>query len=308
MAEATPIVSVLIITYNHEHFVGQALQSALDQEPSEQVEIVVGEDHSTDGTRAVLLDFQRRYPSRIRLLLRDANVGMNRNLAMTLAACRGRYIALLEGDDYWTRPDKLKLQVEFLDRHPDFSACFHNVAVVGDTSRPDRPFLKRSPGRVVSLRDVVSRQFIPTCSTVFRAGLTAPWPDWFFDFPMGDWPLHVMIAQRGPIGYLDLMMGAYRIHSGGVWSGSPRAQVLRKSIAAAATIDQFLGHEYSRELTRLASGFRIKLAKIESRAGNHDRAREHLADVLRTMPWYRGRFWRGILAWLLVEWRRLGSR
>ena len=307
MAEPTPTVSVLIITYNHEQFVGQAIQSALDQEPSDQVEIVVGEDHSTDGTRAVLLDFQRRYPTRIRLLLRDANVGMNRNLAMTLAACRGRYIALLEGDDYWTRPDKLKLQVEFLDRHPGFSACFHNVEVVGDLPQP-RPFLKRSPGRVFSLRDVVTRQFIPTCSTVFRSGLAAPWPDWFFDFPMGDWPLHVMNAQRGPIGYLDLMMGAYRIHSGGVWSGSPRPQVLLKSIAAAATMDQFLGHQYTPELSRLASGFRLELARTESLAGNHLQAREHLAALLRTIPWYRGRFWRGIRAWLLVEWRRLGSR
>jgi glycosyltransferase involved in cell wall biosynthesis len=116
-------LSVAMITYNHERFIAQAIESVLAQKVDFDYEIVIGEDCSTDGTRAVIMDFQRRCPDRIVVLLRERNIGAMRNLAGTIAACRGKYLAVLEGDDYWTCANKLQKQVDFLDKHPDWAVC-----------------------------------------------------------------------------------------------------------------------------------------------------------------------------------------
>src|SRR3712207_1086613 len=100
-------VSVLMLAYNHEKFIAQALDSALMQQVNFDYEIVIGEDCSTDNTRDILIRYQKEYPHRIRLLLPEKNLGMHDNLIQTFKACRGDYIAFLEGDDYWTSPNKL---------------------------------------------------------------------------------------------------------------------------------------------------------------------------------------------------------
>lgn len=106
-------VSVLMITYNHEKFIAQAIDSILMQQVNFDYEIVIGEDCSTDGTRAIVIQYQKEYPDKIRLLLPEENLGMHKNFVQTFRACQGEYIALLEGDDYWTSPRKLQKQVDF---------------------------------------------------------------------------------------------------------------------------------------------------------------------------------------------------
>src|ERR1700737_2056019 len=116
-------LSIAMITYNHEEFIGQAIESVLAQKVNFDYELVIGEDCSTDGTRAVILDFHRRYPDRIVPLLRERNLGLMGNFARTIAGCRGRYLALLEGDDYWICTDKLQRQVDFLEANPSWAIC-----------------------------------------------------------------------------------------------------------------------------------------------------------------------------------------
>ena len=123
-------VSVHMITYNHERFIAQAIEGVLMQQTDFAVELVIGEDCSTDGTRAIVRRYGERYPERIRLLLQERNLGARANALATLNACRGQYIALCEGDDYWTDPTKLQKQVDFLESHPECSLCFHRVLVV----------------------------------------------------------------------------------------------------------------------------------------------------------------------------------
>ena len=101
-----PKVSVRIVTYNHERFIGQAIDSVLMQTVNFPYEIVIGEDCSTDNTRRIVMDYRDRYPDKIRLLLHEQNVGQHANIMRTEAACRGRYMANLDGDDYWTDPCK----------------------------------------------------------------------------------------------------------------------------------------------------------------------------------------------------------
>src|SRR4051794_38896574 len=114
------------MTYNHAPYIAQALESALAQTLSAPFEILVSEDCSTDGTREIVLRYADRDP-RIRLLLSHSNLRSNEVVARGLRAARGRYVALLDGDDYWTSPTKLQAQVEFLEARPGFSICFHDV-------------------------------------------------------------------------------------------------------------------------------------------------------------------------------------
>src|SRR5687767_7690 len=117
-------VSVHMPAFNHGPYIAQALESVLAQQVPFDYEIVVGEDCSTDDTRAIAVDYARRFPDRIQLLLHERNLGIFENDQRILAACRGEYIAWLESDDYWTSPVKLHKQVALLDAHTEFSAVF----------------------------------------------------------------------------------------------------------------------------------------------------------------------------------------
>ena len=115
----TPLVSVNILTYNHKPYINKAIEGVLQQKTSFPLEIVIGEDCSTDGTREIVFSYQKAYPDIIRVITSDNNVGMCNNGIRTERACRGKYIAWCEGDDYWHHPLKLQMQVDYLETHPD---------------------------------------------------------------------------------------------------------------------------------------------------------------------------------------------
>jgi glycosyltransferase involved in cell wall biosynthesis len=253
-----PMVSVVMIAYNVESYIRQAIESILMQRVNFSFEIVVGEDCSTDGTRDILLQYAAKHPNVVRPLLREKNLGMNTNFFSTLREHRGKYVALLDGDDYWTSPDKLQKQVDFLEAHPDYSICFHNVMVVYEGGNPaPHPFhmhgrktqLQRPvPRETSAVEDLLGGNFIQTCSAVFRSGLIREIPDWFLMMPTFDWPLHVCNASHGPVRYLDEIMGAYRVHSGGMWSSNMsafrRIEDVDRMLQAYAFIDQHFDGRY----------------------------------------------------------------
>jgi glycosyltransferase involved in cell wall biosynthesis len=209
-----------MIAYNHERFVAQAIESVLAQQTTFPIEIVFGEDCSPDNTREIVRELAARHPGRFNLLFPEENLGMNRNLAATIKACRGQYVALLEGDDYWIDPEKLQRQVDFLDSHSECAICFTRASVVNDENQPvDAPSAIREVKPIYSLKDYLSRVFQPrTCTVMFRRGLFGDFPDWFYGLPVGDFPLHVLNAEHGAFGFLDRVTSAYRIHTGGIWS------------------------------------------------------------------------------------------
>ena len=137
-------VSVAIITFNQVDFIAKALDSVLMQRTSFDYDIVIGDDCSKDGTDQVIGDYQKRFPAKVKPIFRTKNVGMNTNFKETLERCQGDYVALLEGDDYWSDPEKMERQVAFLDRHPGCALCHHRVAhvswpggeAIGSTRRP----------------------------------------------------------------------------------------------------------------------------------------------------------------------------
>jgi glycosyltransferase involved in cell wall biosynthesis len=243
-----PKVSVHIITYNQANFIAQAVNSVLSQQVNFDYEIVIGDDCSTDSTRDILLEFQRANPDRIRLLLRDQKLpGLpgKQNFLETLSACRGKYVALLDGDDYWIHPRKLQTQVDFMESNPTYSICFHNAKVTFEnSSRPPEDFNPPDQKPDSTLEDLFARNFMATASVLFRRGLFGEIPEWYYEIMSGDWALHMLNARHGKIHYVDQVMSVYRIHGSSWWASHTPIQQQLGIIRTLHCIDAHFNREY----------------------------------------------------------------
>lgn len=278
-------VSVFMITYNHEPYIRQALDSVLLQEFDGEWEIVIGEDCSTDATRSILLEYRAKYPQKIRLLLPEKNLGMMRNGIETYRACQGEYVAVLEGDDFWTSPHKLQKQVDFMAQNPHLSCSFHNIKVLTDGQENDL-FDPAKMKKEYGLKDIVCGNFIPSCSIMHRK-VPGEAPAWFESMPMGDWPTMVLNAQWGPIGYLDENMATYRVHTGGVWSTQKRYDILSSSIRAAQVINKHLNYRYFRRMGRTISMWKLEKALLMAAEKNYPAAVRDLLAAIASSPFNR---------------------
>ncbi len=205
-----PLLSIYCITYNHRNYIVGAIESFLMQKTTFSFKIVIGEDCSTDGTKEIVLEYAKKYPDIIRVITSKKNVGAINNSIRTLNACKGKYIAICEGDDYWTDPLKLQKQVDFLEENPDYSLCFHNTLILyDDKSHPPRYFCSKYQKKVSIVEDVIKKWFIPSASMVIRKNMLEL-PSWFNKVYNGDWTLHLLLSLKGKIGYLDEVMSVYR--------------------------------------------------------------------------------------------------
>ncbi len=216
----SPLVSIMSLAYNHEAFIEKAIESWLMQKTNFKFEIVIGEDQSTDSTREIVFSYAEKYPDIISIITSGSNVGMLANMMRTQAACRGKYIALCEGDDYWTDPLKLQKQVDFMEANADFSICFHDAIVLQDNkSRPPKYFVPKNQKEVSSTEDVIENYYIPTASMLLKAKYHENLPDWFKHVYNGDWALQLILSTKGKIKYIDELMCVYRKNEGGLSGG-----------------------------------------------------------------------------------------
>lgn len=258
-------VSVCTITYNQQAFIGQALESALAQEVDFPFEIVVGDDGSTDGTAQIVAEYGRRYPDHVRPLLRPTNLGAQRNFAATLRECRGEYIALLEGDDYWTSPAKLGRQALFLDRERSAALCFHNAHVIREKEEhPPKLFCPSTQPVRTGLEELLTCNYLPTASVMFRNRGAGEYPEWFDGADFGDWLLYIIVARHGDLFYDERVMSVYRLHAGSRWSGRPRSEQIRRLLSAYPLIDRFLEHRYSPQIGVAAENWERELVSLET--------------------------------------------
>jgi glycosyltransferase involved in cell wall biosynthesis len=300
------MVTVLVMTCNHERFIAGALDSVLAQETDFDFEILISEDLSTDRTRQIVLDYQGRHPERIRLLLSEHNLHSNEVVARGLRAARGAYIALLDGDDYWTSPDKLQKQVRFLESHPRCSMCFHNARVVDERGvLPPRDWTPAGHPEISTLEEIWMGNFIATCSVMYRNGVLEEIPDWYIPlFPITDWPLHILHAERGEIGYLDEVMGVYRYHPGGLYSSLDEAAKLDATARFYTYMGQKLGGRHTALIRRANFRYFVDWAREYEQRGELETAR---ACLRRSVRGWRGGGARHLREWGAL-WFRLHSR
>jgi glycosyltransferase involved in cell wall biosynthesis len=223
---SAPLMSVSMITYQHAPYIRAALESILMQQADFPYEICIGEDGSTDGTRDICIEYVEKYPDRIRLFLRNRQNPARRkykvpfmlNTADTWNACRGKYIAMLEGDDYWTHPDKLRRQVASLESDPTATVSAHYVNTVSEKrpweayTIPSRPLDEFTLDLV--LRDLT---YLHTSSLVVRRNRAIHWDD-FAQWSCGDVPILISSLLHGKGLMLPAIMSVYRLNDGGVYS------------------------------------------------------------------------------------------
>lgn len=302
-----PKVSVLMITHNHERYIEQAVRSVLAQRTDFDFELVVGEDHSTDRTREIVLAVASEYPNRIRVLLRDRNLGMIGNLIATHDACVGEYIAICEGDDWWTRADKLQTQVDHMDRHPACRLSFHDARIDCEPGIGDAGVIRPPERAQVGLAGWLWHRswhgsYIPTASIVFRRPGGAL-PAWYAQLRFaGDWPLIAWLLSRGgELHYIEGEYAAYRRHPGGVTqatcSPDPKRRIaaIEADLADHLLVRNQLDAGTARLLLPRIAFLHFRLMTDHLALGDEGSARRHLHRAATTSGTFAWRMRRPLL-------------
>lgn len=279
-----PKVSVSIITYKHEKFIGEALDSIFMQEIDFPIEIVIGEDCSPDRTREIILGYADKYPGVIKLSNYESNVGGFTNAVATLGRCRGEYVCSLDGDDFWTSPKKLKTQVALLDANPDASMCFHAHTYHFMDSRPPEPIypLGRKPRyQLADLHQWIRAQ---TSTMMFRRSMWSGIPpEWVKELMYGDWTTQILLAEKGDLLYIDEIMGAYRRHEGAGFHAmlDPTTTIFAEQVIM--TLDrviEHLGDERAKPFELARGRALYRLAHLSIDLGEREKAREALSRAV----------------------------
>lgn len=204
-------VSIFMLTYNQEKFIGKTIESILDQETDFNYQLVIGEDCSTDNTRSICEKYVQENPEKIKLLPSVRNLGLIQNFIRTLKECDGKYIAICDGDDYWIDPFKLKIQVDFLENNKEYSIVFSGVRFLYPNGhchiKPSDKLPKTS-----DFSNLIFENYIPSVTALFKNNpVIEEFPKWIEHFPYGDWPIYLWtIRNGGKIGYLEDVTAVYR--------------------------------------------------------------------------------------------------
>ncbi len=224
-----PTISILMVTYQHVDYIEKAITSILSQETNYSYEIILGDDDSTDGTREICLDYANKYPDKIRLFLhkRANNIKVNGSpsvlfqFAFNLFSCRGDYIAILSGDDFWIDKFKLQKQVEYLIENPQYSMVCTNYSTVNENNeviKKDGWGKKIKNGSVDHL--TILRDFKPKTQTTLTRTSAVPekLPIEFFQSLNEDNFFCAFVSEKNDVGYMDYVSTAYRIHNNSIWT------------------------------------------------------------------------------------------
>lgn len=224
MANNETVVSILCPTYNHVNYIKDAIDSFLSQKTNFKFEILINDDASNDGTSELIKKYLKRHPNIIRAVFHKENEYSKGKRGMIvrylLPKAEGKYIALCEGDDYWTDPHKLQKQVDFLDKHRDYALCFHPVKAIYENNE-DKGYVYPNEKNAAkfTLTELFKENYIQTNSVVYRR---QNYENLVTNVMPGDWYLHVYHAQFGKIGFLREIMSIYRRHEGSVWWDSKK--------------------------------------------------------------------------------------
>jgi glycosyltransferase involved in cell wall biosynthesis len=281
-----PLVSICCITYNHEKYIRDAIESFLMQETDFPFEIIIHDDASTDRTADIIREYEKKYPELIRPIYQTENQyskGIGILLSLVFKKSKGKYIAFCEGDDYWTDPLKLHKQIMQMEKHPEYHISFHPAIIKWeDCSKADQTLgLHSGKIKFFSIEDVIlgGGEFMPTNSIVINK-LAIPRITLFFeiakDAPVGDYYIQILGAENGGALYLNDVMSVYRAGISASWS----TRVLKSSefyisyvnsfIATNDKMNAFTNNRYSKQLTMskkhlISAGLKSKLIDIKTR-------------------------------------------
>lgn len=277
-----PLVSVMMLTYNHGRYIGEAIRGVVFQKFNHQFELVIGDDCSTDDTLQVCREWQKRFPHIIKILERPRNIGVQRNLIETISACRGKYLAKCEGDDYWCSKHKLRRQVDYMERHSDCNVCFHRV--INYYSHNNTKSLSNSRQKTdTTIADLAKSNYITNLSVMYRRSVLPDLPDWLPEVPAPDYSLHMLHAATGYIHFIDLPMAVYRKHAQGVWGIAAQEKQLRIAMnSRVKLIEYFSSNAAVRSgLVCAFTSIALSLAAIYDGNEEADKAEDVKRQIMR---------------------------
>jgi glycosyltransferase involved in cell wall biosynthesis len=210
-----PLVTVCLITYNHEKYIRQAIDGVLSQKVNFDWELIIADDCSTDNTRRILLEYQRKYPQFIKLILQNKNVGPAKNWLDLITSPKSKYIAYFEGDDYWIDDLKLQKQIDFLEANSDFSLCHSDVVFLspnGDFIADHSSKLWNFKQEILDYRFAIYNPLAFSCTAVFRNQL--PVEKLAVNVKSGDWMTWVLLTLQGKAKFINEKMAVYRDATG----------------------------------------------------------------------------------------------
>lgn len=226
------MVSVVMPTYNHEKYIRQAIEGVLMQETDFLFELIIVEDCSVDNTRKIALEYADKHPKILNVLASEENLGITDNYLRSMGVIAGKYIALCEGDDYWTDPLKLQKQVDFMETNPDCSMCFHPVQhVFVNNEQSDFVFgPKIEQNHKFTSEEIIERILIRTVSMLFKAETVGDLGHWVHGAPLDDLALQLHCASKGNVGYIGSKpMSVYNRGNKGAWSEGENSTDLKQS-------------------------------------------------------------------------------
>jgi len=254
------MVSVCVLTYNHANYIRQTLDSILAQDLKQPFEVLIHDDASTDGTVEILKEYEAKYPDVIKPLYETENQFSKseiKNISgiYNFPRAQGKYIAMCEGDDYWTDNHKLTRQVQYMEKNPDCTMCFHSALQINSdvvSKNQMRPYTK---SQQITPNEIIDKKSgYPTASLLLRADLMKALPDFYMQAPIGDIPMQLTMAAAGYAYYIDEPMCAYRYNAPGSWTrdmySSPdfkekQIDYRDKMLRMYDQFNEFSNHKYS---------------------------------------------------------------
>ena len=258
------LVSVLCTAYNHEEYIRDALESIVTQQTDFPFELLVNDDASTDGTAAIIREYAEKYPDIVRPFYQEKNLysqDIDIYYAVFFPNARGKYVAFCEGDDYWTDPTKLQRQVDFLEAHPEYSACVHNTLLhYCAGGRADEELVQHDEDCDVEFEDILPGMNTAwhTSSLLAKTPLLADPPDFYYiaaGYGFGDYPYGIWLRHNGPVHFIARTMSVYRICSNGAaWSSGVEGQydkLVRFMTGSIAMLETYRPHVTDPNVLRL---------------------------------------------------------
>ena len=255
-----PLLSVCVITYNHAAFIRQTLESVAMQKVNFSMEFIIADDCSRDGTTALIEAFIATYPGTVIFLKREKNIGAADNFIGMIGSARGKYVAYMEGDDYWTHPLKLQMQVDYLEKNEALVLSSHNSTILLNTGESfpfnkDKRYSGGSHDEVYTIEDYITRDFFHSSSIVYRRSSLKPFPGWYRNAFGGDYFLVLLLGINGRFHYINESMSVYRIHGKSISSFSSRYEIAKNFDFHFTKFDEYSEFKYHQVLAKKQFSF-----------------------------------------------------
>lgn len=269
-------VSVVCMTYNHEKYIAETIESFLMQQTDFEYEILIHDDASTDRTQEIIRQYEKKFPDIIKPIYQTENQ-FSQNVVVEYInhkRAQGKFIAFCEGDDFWTDPYKLQKQVDYLEHHPETSMCIHAAKRVNaETKRKIASIRPFKESRVMTVEEVIEGggDFFATNSMIYSKEKLEIWPDFYINAIVGDYPMVIFGALQGDFYYMDEDMSSYRISSEGSWTQREFSTIEKKKKHYAEIartldeIDEYTDYRYSQAIQNAKNGHQFYLLLIQGK-------------------------------------------